>query len=127
MTIGQRIKERRKDLKMTQQELADKIGYKTKSAISQVENDPYNNLTLDRVALFATALNCTSDYLMGWSVSSEPLSISASDKYLAEISKGSHPTVAEILKITQTMDEYFLEKLLDHAKKLQAMQNELED
>ena len=37
MTIGDRIRLRRVELGMTQQELAEKIGYKGKTAISKIE------------------------------------------------------------------------------------------
>lgn len=66
MTIGERIKQRRKELDMTQAELAAKLGYKDKSAICRVERDYEQNLTLDRVTLFAEALNTTESWLMGW-------------------------------------------------------------
>lgn len=66
MTVGERIKQKRIELGLTQQDLADKMGYKNKSAISRVERDYEQNLTLDRVALFAEALNVSPYYLMGW-------------------------------------------------------------
>ena len=66
MTVGDRIKQKRLDLGLTQQDLAERMGYKTKSDISRVERDYEQNLTLDRVALFAEALNVTPAFLMGW-------------------------------------------------------------
>lgn len=66
MTIGERIKQRRKELNLTQQELADRLGYKDRSAVCQVERDKNNSITTDRVIAFADALYCTPAYLMGW-------------------------------------------------------------
>lgn len=66
MTVGERIKQRRIELGMSQSDLAIKMGYKNKSAICRVEKDYEQNLTLDRVELFAKSLNCTPAYLMGW-------------------------------------------------------------
>lgn len=66
MTIGERIRDRRKELHMTQEELAKKLNYKNKSAICRVEKDYEQNLTLDRVSAFAKALGVTEAYLMGW-------------------------------------------------------------
>ena len=37
MTIGQRVKIRREELGMSQEELAKKIGYKSKSSINKIE------------------------------------------------------------------------------------------
>jgi len=65
MTVGDRIRERRKELGMSQDDLAKKMGYSGKSAISRIENEG-NNLTTDRVSKLASALDCTPGYLMGW-------------------------------------------------------------
>lgn len=65
MTIGNRIRERRRDLGMTQTELAKKVGLKTKGAISRIENDT-RDLTQTQIVDFAKALNSTPSYLIGW-------------------------------------------------------------
>ena len=65
ITVGQRIKERRKELLMTQTDLAKRIGVSSKAAVSRVENGR-EDLTTDRVRKYAKALNCTPAYLMGW-------------------------------------------------------------
>lgn len=64
-TIGQRIKERRTDLNMTQEELAKKLGYSHKSSIGKIENGN-NDITQSKVVEFARALDTTVAYLMGW-------------------------------------------------------------
>lgn len=66
MTVGERIKQRRKELNLTQTELAERMGYKSKVAISNVENGK-EDLTTARVIKFANALECTPAYLHGWS------------------------------------------------------------
>lgn len=65
MTIGQRIKQRREELGLSQQELATRLGYKSKVSISNVENDR-DDMTTTRVQKYAKALETTSAYLMGW-------------------------------------------------------------
>ncbi|MBE5899994.1 MAG: helix-turn-helix transcriptional regulator [Lachnospiraceae bacterium] len=65
MTVGERIKERRLALKMSQQELADKLGYTSRSTINKIENDA-NNLRQPKIMDFAKALKTTPGYLMGW-------------------------------------------------------------
>ena len=37
MTVGERIAARRKDLNMTQEELARKLGYKSRSSVNKIE------------------------------------------------------------------------------------------
>ena len=65
MTIGERIKKRRLELKMTQEQLANKLGYKSKSSINKIEMDS-RNLTQPKIKLIADALKTTPEYIMGW-------------------------------------------------------------
>lgn len=64
MKIGERIKNRRVELNITQDELARRLGYSDKSSISRIENS--SKLTLNKVPLLADALNVSPSYLMGW-------------------------------------------------------------
>lgn len=65
MTIGERIKLRRKELGLTQTELAEKMGLTSKTTICKAETKDFNP-TMDRVKEFAKALETTPSYLMGW-------------------------------------------------------------
>jgi repressor LexA len=62
--IGSRILELRKQAGLTQQELANKIGYKSKSAINKIELG-LRDISQSKILLFANALNVTPLYLMG--------------------------------------------------------------
>lgn len=62
--IGQKIKERRLELGLTQLELAQKMGYKSRAAICKVEKGE-DNITSDRITRFAKALECSESYIMG--------------------------------------------------------------
>jgi len=64
-TVGDRIRERREELGMTQLELAKRLGYKTKSTITKIETN-INSPTMPMVAKFAEALMVKPSYLMGW-------------------------------------------------------------
>ena len=63
--IGSNIQKRRKELGLTQEELAMKLGYKSKSTINKIELG-INDLPQSKVAKFAEALATTPAYLMGW-------------------------------------------------------------
>ena len=65
MTIGERIKLRRVELGMTQQDLAEKIGYKGKTAISKIEAGE-RDLRQSKIKPVADALDTTIEYIMGW-------------------------------------------------------------
>lgn len=64
MTIGERIKLRREELNMTQEELAKKCGYKSRSSINKIELS--RDLPLNKVELMAKALETSPSKLMGW-------------------------------------------------------------
>ena len=65
MDIGKRIKERREYLGMSQDELARKVGYKSRSSVNKIEMDG-RGLPQSKIIAFANALETTPAYLMGW-------------------------------------------------------------
>lgn len=65
MTIYDRIKIRREELGMSQQELAYKLGYKSRSAINKIESG-LRDINQSKISDFAAALSTTPAYLMGW-------------------------------------------------------------
>ena len=69
--VGQRIKQRRKELGLSQDELAKKIGYKTKGAISYFENG-LRSPDFEVVQKIAEALNTDLKYF--W-VGQEPTNV----------------------------------------------------
>lgn len=63
-SMGERIKNRRKELGLSQEELAEKLGYKSKTSISKIEQD-ITDLPLSKVAKFAEILKTTPGYILG--------------------------------------------------------------
>ncbi len=63
MGIGKRIKARRESLGMTQDELALKMGYTSRSTIAKIESGK-NDIPQAKIAAFADALSTTTSYLM---------------------------------------------------------------
>lgn len=64
MGIGEKIKIRREYLGMSQDELAKKVGYKSRSTVNKIEKG-INDITQSKIIAFANALDTTVDYLMG--------------------------------------------------------------
>lgn len=62
--IYRRIKERREELGLTQEDLAIRMGYKSKSSINKIEMGK-NDIPQSKVVAFAKALQTTTAYLMG--------------------------------------------------------------
>ena len=63
--VGIYIKERRESLGMSQDELAEKMGYKSRSTIAKIEKG-INDVTQTNIVKFAEILKTTPAYLMGW-------------------------------------------------------------
>ena len=64
-SIGYRIKKRREELEMSQEELALRLGYKSRSSIAKIEKDG-RELPQKKIAAIAEALKTTPSYIMGW-------------------------------------------------------------
>lgn len=64
-SVGDRIREKRESLGMSQEELAKKLGYKSRSSINKIETDA-RNLTQSKIKSIADALLTTPSYIMGW-------------------------------------------------------------
>jgi len=74
MNVGERIKQKRIELNMSQDELAKKVGYRSRSSIQKIEAS--RDLPLRKVSKMARALGCTESYLMGWLDEPTPITLS---------------------------------------------------
>ena len=66
MTIYERIRYLRKEMGMTQDELAQKLGYKDRTTITRIESGQ-TDISQKKIIAIADALMTTPAYLMGWS------------------------------------------------------------
>ena len=64
-TIGKNIRNRRIELGWTQEELALKMGYKSKSSINKIELD-CNDIPQSKIKKFADVLMTSPKAIMGW-------------------------------------------------------------
>ena len=83
LEIGDRIKIRREELKMSQDELAKRIGYKSRSSINKIELGHYN-LTQSKIKAIADALETTPAYIMGWEELDESVDLEALRKQVKQ-------------------------------------------
>jgi len=91
MNLYSRIKKRREELGMSQDELAVRLGYKDRSTIAKIEAG-VNDITQSKIKSFADALETTTAWLMGWEDTAESIKI-------PYVQGGEEP------------DEYFSQKL----------------
>ncbi len=88
-TVGDNILRIRKRLGITQEELAKRMGYKSKSTINKIELG-INDIPQSKIALFAEALGTTPAHIMGWTDaeqkdSPESMELSEGEKMLLEL------------------------------------------
>lgn len=65
MKIGDRIKSKRQEQRLSQTELAQKIGV-SKQTLYKYENNIITNIPSDKIELLSTSLDTSPAYLMGW-------------------------------------------------------------
>lgn len=62
--IGQKIRQRRIELGYTQDELAQKVGYKSRASINKLEKE--RDMPINKLKPIADALDVDIKWLMGW-------------------------------------------------------------
>ena len=82
MTIGEKIKARRIELGWSQQQLADKMDYTSKSTITRIEKG-INDVAQKNIKKFADVLGVSIAYLMDWTDEDSKLAVNK-DNELAE-------------------------------------------
>lgn len=102
-TIYERIRRLRQEHNMSQDELAKKTGYTSRSTINKIEAGKID-ISRAKIKVFADALDVTPAYLMGWEEASEP------QGYYTD------PEVAEYAEELRTNPKYRL--LFDASKDL---------
>ncbi len=87
MTMYDRIRDRRIELGMTQDDLAKAMGYKDRSMITKIEAGKVD-ISQKKIEEFAKVLNTNEAYLMGWT-----------DTKVFELAEPQpfHPSVVEML------------------------------
>lgn len=131
MDIGDRIKKRREELGMSQEELAKKVGYKSRSSVNKIEIDG-RGLPQNKIVIFAKALETTPAYLMGWEkMSDEDIGNTFANDNLFEIignisalspqEKKHFTNYLQLLEINRKKADDYVEQLLS----IQQMDTEL--
>ncbi len=109
MTIGERIKELRTSMGITQEELAKLTGYKSRSSIQKIESGE-RDIAQSAIVAFAKALKTTPAEIMGWT-SEQTEKKSASG--LSETDK----KVLELFNQLKTEDQEMVLKIIRNSLK----------
>lgn len=100
MTIGQKIKELRKQLNMSVDDLAAKLG-KNRATVYRYEKGDIENLPLDVLEPLAKALETTPGYLIGWESNKE------------KVSNPDRATIGDVLRIWRLENSLTLQEFSD--------------
>ena len=117
-SVGERIRERRTELNMTQEELAHKLGYKSRATINKIELG-VNDIMRSKVEAFAKALQTTPAYLMGWEDENELVPYYL-DPEVAEMAQRAYedPDTRLLLSASRDLSKEDLQYVLDLVKRL---------
>ncbi len=83
LVLYENIRRRREELGISQEELANMLGYKSRSSINKIEKG-INDIPQSKIVEFARALRITPEELMGWNLPND---------------KEQHLTAMDVIKI----------------------------
>lgn len=118
MSKGQRIKELREKNKMTQEQLAEKLGT-SKQAIFKYENGIVTNIPSDKVEMMAKIFRVSPAYIMDWN---EPENGYYIDPEAAEIAQQvqSRPELKVLFDASRSVSADDLKFVVDMVDRLKA-------
>lgn len=120
LKLYENIRNRREELGMSQQDLADLLGYKSRSTIAKIESGE-NDIPQSKVMAFAKALKTTPAYLMGWRSDNN---FSNNLKYLVQqsdmtygiLAKKTNIDLRRIIKLVENRDDPNVKEASEIAK-----------
>lgn len=114
LTIGDRIRIRREELGMTQLELAEKAGFKSKTSINKIELG-VQGLTQSKIKAVAEALRIRPSDLMGWRDEEQPM-----PDDIIQIEKRKFPLLGDVACGVPRFADQQIELYVEHGTKIQA-------
>lgn len=112
MNEGMRIKARREELGMTQDELAKKLGYKSRSSINKIELGE-RRLTQSKIVAIAEALDVSPLYILG-----------LENTRIIGVLKPMNDEEAELIDTFRKLSDEGRRKLLETAKLVGVIKND---
>ena len=103
--FGERVRLRREQLGITQEELASKLGYKHKTSVSKIENG-VSSVPSTKVVELAKVLDVSVQYLMGKEKIDAKKSLSHMDDEQMLVNAWSKATFDEKMQIYYVLKKY---------------------
>lgn len=110
MTVGDRMRNRRVELGYSQEEVAIKLGYKSRSSVNKMECS--RNLPIAKVERVAEILQCSPAYLMGWEDKKSDAGSHAKARMIMD------NQFVELFSYWEQLSDKGKEKLMDNASDL---------
>lgn len=112
MTVGERIRLRREELGLSQEELAARLGLRGRSSVCKAEKSG-NSMTLKTAAMYARALECEPDVLLGWSNEN----LAKVDYELFNKEKDERTALFELYDTASDTEKELVKRILGYYKK----------
>ena len=107
-TVGNNILYMRKQLGWTQEELAHKMGYKSKSTINKIEMG-INDIPQSKIVKFAEVLGTTPAHLMGWN--DDPTETQKNSPPVIELTEGEKAILELFRKVPEDQQQLVLQMI----------------
>ena len=113
MTIGDKIRKRREELGYTQDELAKKLGYKSRSSVNKVEMA--REIPMKKVKLYSEVLDISVPCLMGWEDAESVVEMAETDVALSNMNNRLKEYALR-LAMLNAEDQEMIMKMIDKCK-----------
>lgn len=113
--LGEKVKERRCQLNMTQDKLAEKMGYKSRTSIAKIETG--RPCTQKVIIKLAEALETSAAYLMGWEDNLTEDNAELTVRMLQD------ELIIEVVRVLLKHDKAFTEKTLQYIAFLETQEH----
>lgn len=124
MTVGERIKNRRKELDISVDELAVILD-KNRATIYRYESADIENMPVTVLEPLASALRTTPGYLMGWETyQTDSDALIVREDSNAYVTNNNTKEAKEVIKVLSSLNSDNQARLLSYAIKLLELQNE---
>ena len=99
MTVGERIKQRRKELGLSADELAEKLN-KNRATVYRYESSDIERIPAEVLKPLSEILQVSPEYLMGWSEEDEKNGL---DRLVRDIEKDKNIKIEDVLQCSDTI------------------------
>ena len=104
MEVYQRIKQRRKELDLSADDVAEAIGV-SRATVYRYESKDVENMPITSLAPLAKILRCSPGYLMGWEELYDEITLSSTEKQIIVEYRKADDVTKEMVRRVLHLDE----------------------